>query len=125
MPAKRILVIDDEKNLCTVIQTCLEYLGGWEVLTALSGSDGLSLAQTQHPDAILLDVMMPDLDGLTLFRELQNHPTTQAIPVIFLTAKVFTTDLDQFEQLGVVGVIAKPFDPLTLARQVAEVLGWQ
>ena len=124
MSAKRILVIDDEKNLCTLIQTCLEYLGGWEVLTALSGSEGLSEAQTQQPDAILLDVMMPDLDGLTLCKELQNNPTTQAIPVVLLTAKVLTVDLAQFDQLGIAGVIAKPFDPLTLARQVAEVLGW-
>ncbi len=124
MSAKRILVIDDEKNLCTLIQTCLEYLGGWEVLTALSGSEGLSEAQTQQPDAILLDVMMPDLDGLTLCKELHNNPTTQAIPVVLLTAKVLTVDLAQFDQLGIAGVIAKPFDPLTLARQVAEVLGW-
>ena len=124
MSAKRILVIDDEKNLCTVIQTCLEYLGGWEVLTAVSGSEGLSLAQAQQPDVILLDLMMPDVDGLMLFQELQNNLTTQAIPVILLTAKVITSDLAQFEQSGIAGVIAKPFDPLTLARQVAEILGW-
>lgn len=125
MSAKRILVIDDENNLCIVIQACLENLGGWDVLTALSGSEGLLKAQTQKPDAILLDVMMPDMDGLTLFGELQNNPATQEIPVVLLTAKVQTVDLAQFAQLGVAGVIAKPFDPLTLAQQVAETLGWQ
>ena len=124
MPEKKILVIDDEINLCTVIQACLENLGGWETLTALSGREGLAIAQAQKLDAILLDVMMPDLDGLTLFRELQNDSATQAIPVILLTAKVQSTDFAQFAKLGVAGVIAKPFDPLTLAEQVAATLGW-
>jgi CheY-like chemotaxis protein len=124
MPEKKILVIDDEINLCTVIQACLENLGGWETLTALSGREGLAIAQTQKLDAILLDVMMPDMDGLTLFQELQNDSATQAIPVILLTAKVQSTDFAQFAKLGVAGVIAKPFDPLTLAEQVAVTLGW-
>lgn len=125
MSSKRILVIDDKKEFCTVIQVCLENLGGWKVLTALSGNEGIFLAQTQQLDAILLDVMMPDMDGVTLFRELQNNPATQAIPVVLLTAKMQATDLAQFAQLGVAGVIAKPFDPLTLAQQVAFTLGWQ
>lgn len=124
MPEKRILVIDDEINLCTVIQACLENLGGWETLTALSGKEGLAIAQTQQLDAILLDVMMPDIDGLTLFGQLQNDSATQSIPVILLTAKVQSTDFAQFAKLGVAGVIAKPFDPLTLAEQVASTLGW-
>ncbi|HEY9653726.1 MAG TPA: response regulator [Coleofasciculaceae cyanobacterium] len=124
MPEKRILVIDDEINLCTVIQACLENLGGWETLTALSGKEGLAIAQTQQLDAILLDVMMPDMDGLTLFGQLQNDSATQSIPVILLTAKVQSTDFAQFAKLGVAGVIAKPFDPLTLAEQVATTLGW-
>lgn len=124
MPEKRILVIDDEINLCVVIQACLENLGGWETLTALSGKEGLAIAQTQQLDAILLDVMMPDMDGLTLFGELQNDAATQSIPVILLTAKVQSTDIAQFAKLGVAGVIAKPFDPLTLAEQVASTLGW-
>ena len=124
MSIKRVLVIDDEKNLCAVIEACLENLGGWQVLTALSGSEGLQKAQAQKPDAILLDVMMPDMDGLTLFQELQKDGVTQAIPVILLTAKVQSVDLAQFSQLGVAGVIAKPFDPLTLAEQVASLLNW-
>lgn len=125
MPEKRILVIDDETNLCTVIQACLESLGGWETLTALSGREGLAIVQTQQFDAILLDVMMPDMDGIMLFQELQKNPATQAIPVILLTAKVQSTDLAQFAKLGVAGVIAKPFDPLTLVEQVASTLGWK
>jgi CheY-like chemotaxis protein len=125
MSAKRILVIDDEKNLCSVIQACLEHLGGWTVLSTLSSSEGRLLAETQLPDAILLDVMMPDMDGVALFSLLQNNALTRGIPVIFLTAKVQAMDLSEFADLGVAGVIAKPFDPLSLAQQVAEILGWE
>lgn len=124
MPEKRVLVIDDEINLCTVIQACLENLGGWETLVALSAKEGLAIAQNQQLDAILLDVMMPDMDGITMFRELQKNSVTKAIPVILFTAKVQSTDLEQFAKLGVAGVIAKPFDPMTLAEQVASTLGW-
>lgn len=124
MSVKQILVIDDEKNLCSVIQACLEHLGGWGVLIARNGNEGLLVAQTQLPDAILLDVMMPDMDGVTLFGLLQNNVATRMIPVIFLTAKVQAIDLSEFADLGVAGVIAKPFDPLKLAQQVAEILGW-
>ncbi|MCU0547015.1 MAG: response regulator [Oscillatoriaceae cyanobacterium Prado104] len=124
MTAKSILVIDDEKNLCSVIQACLESLGGWRVLIAREASEGLLLAETQLPDAILLDVMMPDMDGVTLFKALQGKAATRGIPVILLTAKVQSLDLSEFSELGVAGVIAKPFDPLMLAQQVADILGW-
>jgi CheY-like chemotaxis protein len=124
MSKKQILVIDDEKNLCTVIKACLENIGKWQVLTALSAKDGLLLAETQLPDAILLDVMMPDIDGITLFKFLQSNPNTKTIPVILLTAKVQPMDLKQFTQLGIAGVIAKPFDPLQLSKLIADNLGW-
>jgi CheY-like chemotaxis protein len=121
---KRILVIDDEERLREVVQACLETIGGWEVLTAGTASVGLLKAKTEQPDGILLDVMMPKIDGITLFRNLQENPATQSIPVILLTAKMQSADQAQFAQLGVAGVIAKPFDPLKLADQVAEILGW-
>lgn len=120
----RILVIDDEERIQEVVQTCLEILGGWEVLTAGSGNEGLLKAQTQQPDAILLDVSMPGMDGLAIFQRLQENPTTQSIPVILLTAKVQPADRERFAQLGVAGVITKPFDPVQLASQVAQALGW-
>lgn len=125
MPAKRILVIDDEKNLCTVIKACLENIGRWQVLIAESGNEGLTLADREHPDAILLDVMMPDIDGLALFNRLQANLATKKIPVILLTAKVQKVDLNEFSRLGVAGVISKPFDPLRLSHLVATTLGWQ
>lgn len=125
MLAKQILVIDDETNLCTVIKICLEHIGGWQVQIAQSGSQGLLLAETELPDAILLDVMMPDMDGLVLLSALRINPRTRTIPVIFLTAKVQPTDLNQYAQLGVAGVIAKPFDPLQLVDQIAQLLEWE
>jgi CheY-like chemotaxis protein len=120
----RILVIDDEQRIQEVIQTCLEILVGWEVLTASSGNEGLLIAQTQQPDAILLDVSMPGMDGLATFERLQENPTTQSVPVILLTAKVQPADRERFAQLGIAGVILKPFDPVQLASQVASALGW-
>lgn len=122
--ALRILVIDDEDDIREVAQLCLETVGGWEVLTAGSGSEGLKYAVAEQPDAILLDVMMPDMDGLATFQKLQANIVTQHIPVIFLTAKVQSTDRHRFAELGVVAMIAKPFNPLNLAGEVAEALGW-
>ena len=124
MSNKRILLIDDEKHLILVLQVCLQKLGGWDVLTAASGRDGLLKAETELPDAILLDVMMPDLDGLTVLRRLREKPATCKIPVILLTAKVQSVYQDEYAQLDVAGVLAKPFDPLKLAEEVARILGW-
>lgn len=124
MTAKRILVIDDEDDIREVAQLCLEMVGGWEVLTADSGSEGFVLAEAEQPDAILLDVMMPDMDGLATFQKLQASIATQHIPVILLTAKVQSADRHRFAELGVTDMIAKPFNPLNLASQVADALGW-
>lgn len=125
MLAKQILVIDDEANLSTVIKVCLEHIGGWQVLMAESGSQGLLLAETELPDAIVLDVMMPDMDGLVLLSALRMNPLTRTIPVIFLTAKVQPISLNQYAQLGVAGIIAKPFDPLQLVDHIAQLLEWE
>ncbi len=125
MTAKRILVIDDEQYIREVAQICLETVAGWEVLTAGSGSEGLATAEAQQPDAILLDVMMPDMDGTTTFQKLQANPATKNIPVILLTAKVQLADRRRYAQLGMKAAIAKPFKPLELAGQVAAALGWQ
>ncbi|MGL5064168.1 MAG: response regulator [Microcoleus sp.] len=124
MTAKRILIIDDEDLIRISTQLCLEETAGWEVLTASSGSEGLMKAETEQPDAIFLDVMMPDIDGPTTFKKLQANPATQRIPVFLLTAKAQSSEQRQFAQLGVAGVIPKPFAPMSLAKQVAEVLGW-
>ncbi len=124
MTAKRILIVDDEEDIREVAQLTLEAVGGWEVLTAASGNEGLAKAEAEQPDAILLDIMMPDLDGLTTFQKLQANSVTQDIPVILLTAKVQVADRLRFAELGLTAMIFKPFDPMTLADQVADVLGW-
>lgn len=123
MKALQILVIDDEDDIRKLTQTCLEIMGGWQVLSACSGSEGLAKAQAEQPDAILLDVMMPDMDGLTTFQKLQANPATKHIPVILLTARGRSADQNQLVELGTAGVINKPFNPLKLAEQVAEALG--
>jgi len=122
---KRLLVIDDEDDIRDVASMTLELTRGWQIETAASGTRGVAAALCERPDVILLDVMMPDLDGPATFRLLQSHQETRDIPVIFLTAKVQPADLRKFTQLGVRGVIAKPFDPLKLAGQISEILDWK
>jgi two-component system, OmpR family, alkaline phosphatase synthesis response regulator PhoP len=119
---KRILIIDDEADIREATQICLEITGQWDVLTASSGSEGLETAIAQQPDAILLDVMMPGMDGLTTFQTLQAHPTTQNIPIILLTAKAQSTERRQLQQLNVAAVITKPYDPFSLSDQIERAL---
>lgn len=124
MTAKRILLIDDEKRLARIVDVCLTRLGGWSVSIAASGNEGLLLAETEQPDAILLDVMMPDIDGLHLLQQLRANFATRSIPVILLTAKLDVVTPAQIIEFEIAGVIYKPFDPFKLADQVAEMLGW-
>lgn len=121
---KRLLIIDDDNDIREVARMTLEMIGGYELVTAVSGHDGLVKAKETRPDAILLDVMMPDMDGPETFRRLQQDPNTQHIPVILLTAKVQAADRRGFSELGVTGVLAKPFDPMRLSNQIAALLGW-
>jgi len=121
----RILIIDDEDDIREVAAMSLETVAGWEVMVANSGAQGLTRAATYKPDAILLDVMMPVMDGPTTFRELRKNPVTAKIPVLFLTAKVQATDRRRFADLGIHAVLVKPFDPLTLSTQIASALGWK
>jgi len=118
---KRILIIDDEADVREVAQVSLETSGEWEVLTASSAPEGIFTACAQQPDVILLDVMMPGMDGPTAVRELRGDSCTGHIPVILFTAKTQAADLRQLSALGT-PVISKPFDPLTLASEVAEAL---
>lgn len=121
---KRILIVDDEERIREVVRSCLEDLGGWQALTAKSGADGLYKAETEAFDAILLDISMPDMDGFAFLQKLQQNPKTKDIPTILLTAKVLSPDWTRFSQIGIAGVIAKPFNPVTICTQVAQSLGW-
>jgi two-component system, OmpR family, alkaline phosphatase synthesis response regulator PhoP len=122
--AKRILIIDDEAAIQTVVQFGLNLAVGWEVLTASSGVEGIERAEVVHPDMILLDVMMPEMDGLATFQRLRQSPATRSIPVIFLTAKAQAAEKRVFQNTGVNGVITKPFNALELAAQICRILNW-
>ncbi len=124
MTEKNILLIDDEETIQEVVQVGIEIEAGWQVAIASSGKEGITLAQNYQPDAILLDVMMPDMDGIATLSQLKAHVRTRRIPVIFLTAKTQATEKDQFHSLGVVDVITKPFNSMTLASRIAKILGW-
>jgi CheY-like chemotaxis protein len=91
---------------------------------AASGADAIQLAALQQPDAILLDVSMPNMDGVETLQQLRNDPKTQAIPVIFLTAKVQPAEQAAYQKLGVAGLIIKPFDPIELSRAICQLLNW-
>ena len=124
MLSKRILVVDDDDGIREVIQICLEAIAGWQVISAASGQEALIQANTQQPDAILLDVMMPEKDGLNTFEKLKINDRTKDIPTIFLTAKVKMSEQKKFKVLGVAGVIVKPFEPYSLVTQIKNILGW-
>ena len=122
--SKRVLIVDDEEDIREVARVSLEVAGGWEVLTAGSGQEALCIAQVEQPDAILLDVTMPDMDGVATYQKLVADTDTRSIPVILLTAKLQIADRRRFADLGVKAVIAKPFDPLGLPAQLKTALGW-
>lgn len=124
MTNRRVLVVDDDDLLREVAKASLEMIGGWEVLTAVSGAEARQLALQEQPDVLLLDVMMPGMDGPSTVRALRADPATRDIPVIFLTAKVGDEGQQQWPDLAVSGVIPKPFDPMTLPAEVARLLGW-
>lgn len=121
---KCLLLIDDEPSIRLVVQTCLENLGGWIVLPAASAREGLVKAETHQPDAILLDVMMPEMDGIAFLKQLQANFAINSIPVILITAKAGMTEPERYRSVGAIGAIAKPFNPFTLAEQVASFLDW-
>jgi len=124
MTVKKILVVDNEEYIQEVTKICLQTTAKWEVITASSGIEGIQKAETEKPDAILLDVMMPDMDGITTFKSLKENSITNTIPVILLTAKVQNTERSRYTDLGIKAAIAKPFSPLTLAQEISEILGW-
>jgi len=121
--AKCVLIIDDEEDICQVVQASLEEFGEWQTFLAHSGLDGLAVAQAEHLDAILLDVSMPEMDGFETFERLRGDAATQNIPVILLTSKVLARDRKHFADLNIAGVTTKPFNPLTIWQQVADLLG--
>jgi len=120
-PLRQVLYIDDEPDLRLIVQTALGLSEGLIVHTADSGEQGLRLAHELQPDLVLLDVMMPRLDGPATLARLRADPAIAHIPVIFMTAKAMPEDVLRFRALGAAGVIAKPFDPMELSGQVLSI----
>ncbi|NJL52896.1 MAG: response regulator [Hydrococcus sp. SU_1_0] len=124
MTTKKVLIVEDEDGLRQIIQFSLEAVAGWEVLTAASGREGLIQAEAEKPDAILLDVMMPDMDGDETFKRLQANVVTKDIPTIFLTSKASMSEQQELLDLGVAGAIAKPIKPRDLVEEICKILDW-
>ncbi len=116
--AKKVLVVDDDNNIREVVSVCLRKLKGWDTLTVGSGQEGLNSIGTYQPDAIVLDMMMPHMDGLTFLHLLRSNPTTKLIPVVLMTANLYLPGRELLTELGVVDIISKPFVPVNLVKQI-------
>lgn len=120
---QRVLYVEDDPDIQMVAQMALEMVGGLTLRTCSSGQEALQAAADFDAQLILLDVMMPDMDGPATLAELRKLPASAATPVIFMTAKVQTAEVTHYKSLGAIGVIAKPFDPMELPQQVRRL--WQ
>ena len=117
---KRILYVEDEEDIRTVAQMALE-IGGFTLEICSSGKEAIEKARGFSPDLILLDVMMPEMDGPETLKELQQIPEISGVPTIFMTAKAQSHEIAQFKKLGAIEVIVKPFDPMTLASDIRQI----
>jgi CheY-like chemotaxis protein len=122
MEINKVLMVDDDQSIRRICQVSLANVGKWQVILAESGYDGLELARKEKPDVILLDVMMPGMDGPTTLLKLREDDELKHIPVILMTAKVQPQEVEQYTRLGASGVISKPFDPLTLPSEIRKLL---
>jgi len=115
---QRVLYVDDEPDIRQIVQLALGLLPGITTHTADGGKQAIDMAREFRPDLVLLDVMMPDLDGPSTLMRLREDPQLKAIPVIFMTAKAMPQEVARFRAMGAAGVIAKPFDPMQLGKQI-------
>jgi two-component system, OmpR family, alkaline phosphatase synthesis response regulator PhoP len=118
----KILIIEDDEDVRCVASLSLSLIGGLEVLEAEGGEQGLDLAVREKPDAILLDLIMDEMDGSQTITALKKNPHTQDIPVVFLTTRTLSSDSSLMRSLGAAGILHKPFDPMTLASQLQEII---
>lgn len=122
MAIHKIMMVDDEPHIRRIGELSLRGVGKWQVVLAGSGREAIELAQQEQPDVILLDVMMPGMDGPATLAGLRETPETAAIPVIFLTAKAQRHEVERYRMLGAAGVLTKPFDPMTLPDEVRAII---
>ncbi|HOX39266.1 MAG TPA: response regulator [Candidatus Brocadiia bacterium] len=118
----KILIVDDDPDVRGIAAMSLKEIGGMEVAEACDGADGIAAARREHPDAILLDVTMPDMDGPTALKALRGDETTAQIPVIFLTARAPKSKNMDLSEMGVAGILTKPFSPAELPQRVRSIL---
>lgn len=118
---KRILMVEDEVDIQNIVSLTLEAVGGFEVEVCGSGAQAVERAPVFRPDLLLMDVMMPEMDGIMTLSALRKLPQTALTPVIFLTANVQPKEIEHYKELGALGVVSKPFDPLTLAATISEI----
>jgi CheY-like chemotaxis protein len=118
----KVLVVDDEDDIRRIATLSLATVGGMDVCEASGGAAGVARAREQRPDVVLLDMMMPGMDGVETFHALQGDPETARIPVVFLTAKAVASEAERVRGLGARGVLVKPFDPMTLPRMLRGLL---
>lgn len=122
MPIQTVMMVDDEEDIRKVGEISLSMVGNWRTVMASGAKQALELAVRESPDVILLDVMMPEVDGPTAFGWLKDAPATAGIPIIFMTAKVQTQEVGRYLQMGAVGVIPKPFDSMELPGQIRRMI---
>lgn len=120
-PLERILYVEDEADIRTVAKMALEVVGGYSVLACSSGHEAIAAAPAAVADLILLDVMMPGIDGPATLRALRSLPATSATPVIFMTAKVQAAEIAEYRALGALDVIPKPFDPMQVSAEIQRI----
>lgn len=125
MSSKRLLLIDDNKDNQTLIKTAIETTSNWKVLIAKDGIEGVTIAEFERPDAILLDFVMPGLDGFTVYDILKSNLFTRTIPIIFITAIALEQVLARLEATSAVGIITKPLDVINLPSQIAKMCQWK
>ncbi len=118
-----VLLVDDDANIRLITEMTLEGLTDWKLRLASGGAEALKLIDEERPDLVLLDIMMPDMDGMTVFSEIKKRLGADTPFVIFMTAKVQTQEVAQYTSIGAAGVIMKPFDPMTLPNQIMDIVG--
>lgn len=123
MAIRKVVLCDDDPDIRAIGEMSLRDVGGWDVFCVPDGFAALDAARSREPDLILLDIMMPKLDGPGTFAKLRDDPQCAQIPVVFMTAKAQSHELRGYTELGAAGVIAKPFDPLTLPDQIRALVG--
>jgi CheY-like chemotaxis protein len=121
-PVRLVLLVDDDASIRRIGELSLSAIGKLEVILAASGDEALLRARESSPDVILLDVTMPGLSGVETFEQLRGDPRTRAIPIVYLTARSGSEEAKRYAALGAAGVIAKPFDPMTLASTLLRTL---